>query len=358
MHTAVHGRFVVDTGTGSHHHSSSDGINGVRGQTGRDGDRVTEHESEQEGWIFTEQGLDGVVQTEVKTSIDEDTDGGDDETSVKTGNTIGGNGLSVDIDQTVKLSLTVLALSIVSHSGSGKVQRVDKQQRQSTSATTRSDVSHGLDEVRRFFGDRKDCFELFLESKVQGLSWEVSQDVGQVTSPERTNTFFSQDSLGAVDDTGVGFVKSALFDHFVLVLDQELDSFDGSGGGFGDTSGHTGKHEIFEESDFLFGSHCSCEKTGFLKVKMKLKKYDEGLLYLHALFLPSIVLAFLFQTAKQKYQCKNIELQIFLEYYICTMCLILFLYNSMRIAYRNYFLRSSVKFLYFTIPSLFHFHEN
>merc|ERR1712019_88465 len=190
LHTTVHGRFVVDTGTGSHHHSSSDGINRVRGQTGRDGDRVTEHESEQEGWIFTEQGLDGVVQTEVKTSIDEDTDGGDDETSVKTGNTIGGNGLSVDIDQTVKLSLTVLALSIVSHSGSGKVQRVDKQQRQSTSATTRSDVSHGLDEVRRIFGDSKDCFELFIESKLQGLSGEVSDDVGHITSPEGAKTFF------------------------------------------------------------------------------------------------------------------------------------------------------------------------
>ena len=43
------------------------------------------------------------------TSVDEDTDAGDGETSVETGNTVGGDGLLVDIDETVVLSLTVLA---------------------------------------------------------------------------------------------------------------------------------------------------------------------------------------------------------------------------------------------------------
>merc|ERR1712038_992004 len=70
LHTAIHGRFVVDTSTGGHHHSSSDGINWVRGQTSRDGDSVTEHESEQERGVITEQRFAGIVQTKVKTSID------------------------------------------------------------------------------------------------------------------------------------------------------------------------------------------------------------------------------------------------------------------------------------------------
>ncbi len=46
--------------------------------------------------------------------VDKDTDGRDDETSVQTLDTVGLDGLDVDVDETVELSLTTLALHVVS----------------------------------------------------------------------------------------------------------------------------------------------------------------------------------------------------------------------------------------------------
>ena len=65
-----------------------------------------------------------------------------------------------------------------------------------------------------------------LEGEVQGLGWEVSDDVGQVTSPEWGDTFFSQGTTGAVHNTIVWSVKTALFDHLILILDQKFDTLD------------------------------------------------------------------------------------------------------------------------------------
>ena len=65
-----------------------------------------------------------------------------------------------------------------------------------------------------------------LEGKVQGLGWEVSDDVGQVTSPEWGDTFFSQSTLGTIQNTIVWLVKTALLDHLILILDQKFDTLD------------------------------------------------------------------------------------------------------------------------------------
>ena len=48
--------------------------------------------------------------------VDKDTDGRDDETSVQTLDTVGLDGLDVDVDETIELSLTTLALHVVSQS--------------------------------------------------------------------------------------------------------------------------------------------------------------------------------------------------------------------------------------------------
>ena len=97
------------TSTRGHHHTTSDGINWVGSKTRDNSNSPTEEEGSHEGTTFTnEDWLDSIVDTEVKTSVDEDTDTGDGETSVETGNTVGGDGLLVDIDETIVLSLTVL----------------------------------------------------------------------------------------------------------------------------------------------------------------------------------------------------------------------------------------------------------
>jgi hypothetical protein len=48
---------------------------------------------------------------------------------------------------------------------------------------------------------QKDSVEGILGGEVNGLSGKVSEDVGPVTSPERSESFFSDASLEAVNDT-------------------------------------------------------------------------------------------------------------------------------------------------------------
>ena len=45
----------------------------------------------------------------------------------------------------------------------------------------------------------------------------------------------------------VWFRKTALLDHLILILDQEFDTLNWSGGGLGDTGGNTRKEEILDK---------------------------------------------------------------------------------------------------------------
>jgi len=141
LDTAVKGGFVVDTSSGGHHHATTDGINWVGSKTRDNSDSPAQSKGSEEGTTLTdENGLEGIVDTEVKTTVDEDTDAGDDETTVETTDTIRGNGLSVDIDETVVLTAAVFALGVVGQSGTGVVKRVDNSQGKGTSETTGGDV--------------------------------------------------------------------------------------------------------------------------------------------------------------------------------------------------------------------------
>ena len=71
------------------------------------------------------------------------------------------------------------------------------------------------------------------------------------TSPEGVDSLSLHHSGGAVNDTLVWLVESALLDHLILVLDKELHSLNGSSDGLGDTSCYTSEHEVLSESEFL-----------------------------------------------------------------------------------------------------------
>jgi len=109
-------------------------------------------------------------------------------------------------------------------------------------------------------------FDFVFEGKVEGLGREVSDDVGQVASPEGHDAFGFEGSRGAVDDAGVGLVESALFDHLILVLDEEFDSLDGRGGGLGDTGGDTRQEKVLGEAKI--GHFC---KYGFVVCQRRRK---------------------------------------------------------------------------------------
>merc|ERR1712183_556493 len=85
--------------------------------------------------VTKEDGLESVKHAKVHATVDEDTNGRDGETSVEALDTIRFEGLHIDINETVELALTSLALGIVSQPGSGIVKRVHKQKRHGTSST-------------------------------------------------------------------------------------------------------------------------------------------------------------------------------------------------------------------------------
>ena len=120
-----------------------------------------EKERRQQTNIGTEQQrLEGIVKTDAEIMVDEvtlkrfkykylfgyfivklPTDAGDDESTVKTFNTVRSKGLPVDIDETVVLTSTVFALNVVREFSTGKTERVEK-----------SDYKHTRGDVGSEFG--------------------------------------------------------------------------------------------------------------------------------------------------------------------------------------------------------------
>ena len=119
--------------TGGHHHAATDGVKGVRGDTGTSGDGPSEEERGKEVTLKRagkDDGLDGVVHAEVETTVDNDTSNGGHETTVETTDTVGSEGLLVDVYETVELALTTLlgGLGVVGKTGTGVVEGVDEEE--------------------------------------------------------------------------------------------------------------------------------------------------------------------------------------------------------------------------------------
>jgi hypothetical protein len=124
--------------SGGHHHTTTDGIERVWGNTGTSGDSPTESErgkeitlkrTDEEDW------LDGIVHSEVETTVNDNTSDGRHETTVQSTDTIGSKGLLVYIDQTVELTLTsgLGVLGIVGKTGTGVIEGVDEEEGGGTS---------------------------------------------------------------------------------------------------------------------------------------------------------------------------------------------------------------------------------
>ena len=154
----------MDGSTRRHHHTTTDGVERVRADTSRSGDSPSEEEGGEEVALEgtnKDNGFDRVVwarlsagahldtheprltETKVETTVDNDTDNGGNETSVKTSDTITRKGLSVDIYQTVELPGTTSlgGFIVVGETCSGVVEGVDKEKGRGTSSTTLSPMS-------------------------------------------------------------------------------------------------------------------------------------------------------------------------------------------------------------------------
>jgi hypothetical protein len=125
-----------------HHHATTDGVERVGSDTSTSGDSPAERERGQEVALERadkDNGLKRVVHAEVETTVDDYTKNGGHETTVETGNTVGGEGLLVDVYETVELAVTTLlrVLGIVGKTGTGVVEGVDEEQRSSTGGLLR-----------------------------------------------------------------------------------------------------------------------------------------------------------------------------------------------------------------------------
>jgi len=191
---AVQGTLVKDfLLTRLHHQSSSDGIEGIREETGDSGDDLGNDELEEDGGLGVRQdsSLGSIVTTEVAGSVGNDTEDRDTETLVKSLNTINSSDLVDTVDETVELSISGALTDISSKSSSGEIEGIDEHQRGSTSSTTGSEVTkEELPEFGLGVVGAENLLVGILEGEVKGLSGEISDDVSEVTSPESRNTFF------------------------------------------------------------------------------------------------------------------------------------------------------------------------
>merc|ERR1719384_2055901 len=249
---AVERSLVLDTSPRGHHHAPPDGVNGVAHESGSHSNSPAKKEGESDSSVGTEDnGLEGVIEAKVHSSVDENTHSRDDKSSVEPLDTIRLQSLDIDVNKTIELSFASLALGIIGQSGSGVVKRVDEHEGEGSGSPATGNVSSEFHPLGSILGGLEDALDVILECEVQGLCWEVSQHIGKISSPEGVDTLSLEDPGGAVNDTSVGLVKTSLLDHLILVLDKELHSLDRSGGCLRDSGGHARQHEVLSESQFL-----------------------------------------------------------------------------------------------------------
>jgi len=259
LNGAVDGALVLDGGARGHHHTTTNGVDGVGHQTGCDGDAITQAERQQQTGVGTQQDrLQRIVETKVHSTIYENADARDDESTVETLDAVGLEGLGVDVDETLVLTLAAFALSVVGQTRTSVIERVHEQKREGAGAAAGQDVGRELLGVASVLGNVEHGLHLIFEGEVERLRWEVTQAVGQITAPQGVDALGFDGSDGAIDDAVVGLVQTALTDHLILILDEELDTLDRSGGRLGDDGSDTRKGEILGKSQLLIGHFYDC----------------------------------------------------------------------------------------------------
>jgi len=229
-----------------HHESSSDGVQRIRSETSQSGDELGNHELENDAAVRANDGsLKGIVTTEVGTSVGDNTEDRDSETSVETSCAIGLGDLGDTVNETGELS-SFLFTDISGQSCSCEVQRIDENEGSGTGSTTGGKVSEEEPPEISLWVEWVQVFLVgVLEGEVKGLGWEISDDIGQVSSPEGGETFFLWNSDEDISDTLVLPASELVVG--VLGLKKQFNSFNWSDGSLGDGGRDTSEHEIQSE---------------------------------------------------------------------------------------------------------------
>ena len=145
---------------------------------------------------------------------------------------------------------------ICSQTSTGKVEGVHDEQRTGTSETSRGQIGQKEGPEIVLGGVLgEEPFDGVFESEIEGLSGEISDDVGQISTPERGDTLLAGDAHEAVTDASVaGNLARSDLRVRILCLQQQFHALDGGDDGFREgTCGTTGS-EIQHEAQggFLF----------------------------------------------------------------------------------------------------------
>lgn len=240
---AIEGVFVEDIlASRLHHHTTTNSVPWVGKDSRSDCDNLSNSPSGEEVEflsIRSEDHLGGIEHSEVCGTVDDNSLHGDEESSVESDWSIGFH----DLDKAVSKSLefTVVGLSnISSKTGTGKVEWVDEAEGGGSSSSSGSQVScEELPEVLLFVESLKeDCLVCVLEGEVHGLSWEVPDDVSEVSSPEGSNSLLLWDTDENIHDSLVTLVNGDSLGS-ILDLEEKLDTLNWGNSGLGDGSSGT-----------------------------------------------------------------------------------------------------------------------
>lgn len=207
--------------TGSHHHTGTDSVKRVRGDTNNHSDSPAEEKRGKEVALEStseDKGLDEVDYAEPKTTVDNNTNNGGNKATVETSNTIRGERLLKDVHEALVLTLaTSGVLDVVGKTNTGVVERVEKEEFGGTSGSTRGKITdHPPPVTVTLLLKGEHRFVGIAESEVQGLSWEVTDNIRGITAPEGGSTLFNDDALEALVDAGVGLGETTKAEQLVL----------------------------------------------------------------------------------------------------------------------------------------------
>lgn len=207
LNPAVQGALVLSLGgrlARLHHHTTTHGVERIRDDTGHGGHTLGDHPGDDERRLLRvrQHALRGIEETEVRSSVDDNTLHGHDETSVQTERTVGLEDLHETVAQTGELTAALLA-HIGGQTRTREVERVDEAQRGGTGRTAGRQVTAEVSpELRLLVHAAQEHLLVFiLEREVQRLCREVTDHVGEVTPPETDEALLSRDTHEAVDDT-------------------------------------------------------------------------------------------------------------------------------------------------------------
>jgi hypothetical protein len=250
---AIGGTLVQPLGLGLlglHLKATTDGIERVRSIASNDGSALGDGElgknADHVGVLTVRvHAVEGIEQTEVYSSVGDDTGDGHTETVVETqkaGRALGG--LHEAITKAVEGLLG--GADIGGKTGTGIIERVDNAQRTGTSKTTGSHVDgevHAEVGLGVVLGEQH--LDGILEGEVESLGGEISDHVGEVTSPESLDALLGSHTGEAITDASVSLDLTGA-DHGVgvLGLDDEFHALDRGGGGLGDGAGDTTGGEV------------------------------------------------------------------------------------------------------------------